>query len=424
MSMNTALSGLSAAQTDIAATSHNIANVATIGFRGSRAEFADIFNQSPYTVSRTTTGTGTQVTRIAQDFGQGSIVGTGNRLDLAIEGPGFFALRPQADPRSGTSETQFSRAGAFSMSADGRIVNASGHQLLGWPVARDGGGLSQAVNMAGPLQIPLMMGNPRATSAIALEVRLPADPLMAGAQDAVPPSGAFNPSDATTWAHRTPVPLSDAEGRAISGEAYFVRVSNPTGGTSETTYRMHLVVAGTVLAAQDAAATLSFDAEGQLAAGTAPIGFAAEFGPIALDLGRSRLTNAPFEVRAASHDGQSRTQLTTLEIDNEGTIYASYGSDNRIAQGRLALVNFPNPGGLRVMGGAAFAATADSGAPLAGSPGDPGFGSLRSGALEKANVDLTEELVNLITAQRNYQASAKAMETSSGMMQTILNLRT
>lgn len=423
MSMNTALSGLSAAQTDIAATSHNIANVATIGFRGSRAEFADIFNQSPYTVSRTTTGTGTQVTRIAQDFGQGSIVGTGNRLDLAIEGPGFFALRPQANPRGGAPETLYSRAGAFSMSADGRIVNASGQQLLGWPVASDGGGLSETVNMAGPLQIPLLMGEPRATSAVALEVRLPSDPQMGGAQGAVPPA-AFDPADAATWAHRTPVPLSDAEGRAIAGEAYFVRMSNPTAGTPETSYRMHLVVAGAVLAPQDAAATLTFDAEGQPLAGTRPFAFAGETGPIALDLARSRLTDAPFEVRSASHDGQARTQLTTLDIDNEGTIFASYGSDNRIAQGKLALVNFANPGGLRVMGGAAFAATAESGAALAGSPGDAGFGSLRSGALEKANVDLTEELVNLITAQRNYQASAKAMETSSGMMQTILNLRT
>nr|WP_111299298.1 flagellar hook protein FlgE [Paracoccus saliphilus] len=424
MSMNTALSGLSAAQTDIAATSHNIANVATIGFRGSRAEFADIFNQSPYTVSRTTTGTGTQVTRIAQDFGQGSIVGTGNRLDLAIEGPGFFALQPMANPRGGAPETLYSRAGAFSMSADGRIVNASGQQLLGWPVASDGAGLSQTVNMAGPLQIPLLMGEPRATSAVALEVRLPSDPQMGGAQAAVPPAAAFDPDDATTWAHRTPVPLSDAEGRAIAGEAYFVRMSNPTADVPETSYQMHLVVEGMELAPDGNDATVTFDAEGQLVAGTLPFGFAAEAGPITLDLNRSRLTDAPFEVRSVSHDGQARTQLTTLDIDNEGTIFASYGSDNRIAQGKLALVNFANPGGLRVKGGAAFAATADSGAPLAGSPGDAGFGSLRSGALEKANVDLTEELVNLITAQRNYQASAKAMETSSGMMQTILNLRT
>lgn len=131
MSMNTALSGLTAAQSDIAATSHNIANVGTVGFRGSRTEFADIYNQSPFSVSRTTVGSGTQVTRVAQDFSQGSIVGTGNRLDLAIEGAGFFALRPTNTTPGATAETLFSRAGAFGLSANGVIQNASGQHLLG-----------------------------------------------------------------------------------------------------------------------------------------------------------------------------------------------------------------------------------------------------------------------------------------------------
>jgi flagellar hook protein FlgE len=422
MSMNTALSGLSAAQTDIAATSHNIANVGTIGFRGSRAEFSDIFNQSPHAVSRTTVGSGTQVTRVAQDFSQGSVVGTGNRLDLAIEGSGFFALLPKSANAGAESEMLFSRAGAFGMSADGTIVNASGQQLMGWPVAAGGQVLSEALSSAVPLSVPLAMGSPVATTQVSLALRLPADPAMSETQSAVPPLAAFDPADATTWAHRTQVPMFDAEGRSVEAEVYLVRLSSPDADNPETTFGVHLLRDGAVLPAL-APATIAFGADGAPLPAAAPLAFEGPEGPLALNLEGSALRNAPFEVTSAGQDGKTVNQLTTLDIDSEGTVWATYGAEDRVARGRLLLVNFPNPGDLRVMGSAAYAATTDSGTPQAGSPGAVGFGRLRSGALEKANVDLTEELVNLITAQRNYQASAKAMETSSSMMQTIMNLR-
>lgn len=421
MSMNTALSGLTAAQADIAATSHNIANVATVGFRGSRTEFADIYNQSPFSVSRTTVGSGTQVTRVGQDFSQGSVVGTGNRLDLAIEGAGFFALRPASSTPGDTAETLYSRAGAFGLSADGAIVNASGQQLLGWPVAGDGEVLSEASGAARPLQVPMSMGAPVATGAVTLEVSLPTDPAMSGAQGAVPPTVAFSTADPTSWAHRTSIPMFDEEGRSVEAELYFVRLSDPSAATPETSYAVHLVRQGQELTT--AAGTILFGADGLPVAGTAPVAFTGPTGAVTVDLSASSLRDRPFEVGSASHDGQTVTQLTTLDIDAKGSVWAVYGANDRVACGKLLLVNFPNPGGLRVMGNASFAATTDSGLPVAGSPGGSGFGLLRSGALEKANVDLTEELVNLINAQRNYQASAKALETSSSMMQTIMNLR-
>jgi len=422
MSMNTALSGLTAAQSDIAATSHNIANVGTVGFRGSRTEFADIYNQSPFSVSRTTVGSGTQVTRVAQDFSQGSIVGTGNRLDLAIEGAGFFALRPPSTTPGATAETLYSRAGAFGLSADGTITNASGQQLLGWPVAANGQALSEALGTAMPLQIPLSMGYPAQTENLTMALTLPTDPAMAGAQDAVPPTAAFSADDPTSWAHRTSIPMFDDQGRSVEAEIYLVRVMDPSATSTDTVYEAHLLRDG-VAYAPDAGNSLTFGSDGGILPGSSALSFTGVEGSISVDLTQSTLRDEPFAVNSAVHDGQTRTQLTTLDIDAEGTVWAVYGSEERVARGKLLLVNFSNPGGLRVMGGAAFAATSDSGMPMAGSPGGSGFGLLRSGALEKANVDLTEELVNLITAQRNYQASAKAMETSSSMMQTIMNLR-
>jgi flagellar hook protein FlgE len=216
--------------------------------------------------------------------------------------------------------------------------------------------------------------------------------------------------------------MFDAEGRSVEAEVYLVRLSAPDATNPETRFGVQMVRDG-VLLDPGAEATIAFGADGAPLPGTAPLAFAGPEGAITLDLAGSALKDAPFEVSAVGQNGRTENQLTTLDIDSEGTVWATYGAEERVARGRLLLVNFPNPGALRVMGSAAFAATTDSGTPMAGSPGAVGFGRLRSGALEKANVDLTEELVNLITAQRNYQASAKAMETSSSMMQTIMNLR-
>jgi flagellar hook protein FlgE len=423
MSMNTALSGLNAAQSDIAATSHNIANVGTIGFRASRAEFADVFSQSPQSVSATRVGSGTQVTRIAQDFSQGSVVGTGKTLDIAIEGPGFFALRSGASANGAPGAMMFSRAGAFGMTADGTIVNAANQQLLGWPTAATGAALSLATAAAVPFRVPFSMGVPVATTQITAALRLPTDPAMAGAQSAVPPAAAFDPADPATYAHRSQLPVFDATGLPIETEVYLVRLSNPDAATPETEYAVHLLRNGTPLT-PDAGNTITLGADGRVLPGGGTLAFAGLDGALTLDLGASRLEDAPFRVDQVNHDGRNVSQLSALEVDRQGTVWATYGAEERVAQGRFMLVNFANPGGLRIMGNAAFTATGDSGEPIAGVPGSAGFGQLRSGALEKANVDLTEELVDLISAQRNYQANAKALETSATMTQTIMNMRT
>lgn len=216
--------------------------------------------------------------------------------------------------------------------------------------------------------------------------------------------------------------MIDAEGRSVTAEAYFVRTANPGGGSPDTEYEVHLVVDGAELPAA-AAATLAFGADGQPVAGTAPIAFTATGGTYTLDLGASELADGAFEVTSASHDGSEPADLSAMEIDQSGTVWASYGSDITVPIAKLLLVNFPSPQGLRNLGGAAFAQTPTSGDPTAGVPGASGMGLIRSGALERSNIDLTEEMVNLITAQRNYQASAKALETSTSMMQTIMNIR-
>ncbi len=422
MSMSTALSGLMAAQAEISATSHNISNVGTVGFRSSRVEFADVFSSSPMSNQRTAIGSGVNVQRVAQDYTQGNVVTTGSLLDIAIEGQGFFAIQQAPIGAGMAGETRYTRAGAFNMDATGRVVNASGDPLLAWPVGLDGVALTNQLDQAIPLTIPPTLGAPVPTSNLRLQVNLPSDDAMLGQQDAVPPTNAFSAADPTSYATRTPIPIFGPAGTPIEAEAYFIKISGPDAFTTDTVYELRLMVDGQELGPTDPLipSQVTFDADGNIIAGGA-LNFGAA--GLTVDLGGSRLTTTPFAVRSAAHDGAAPGGLTNLELDAAGGVWATYGALGRRPMGQIVLVNFANTQGLKVQGKASFGATADSGPPIAGAPGTPGFGNLRPGALERSNVELTEELVNLISAQRNYQASAKAMETSTSLMQTIMNIR-
>lgn len=422
MSMSTALSGLMAAQTEISATAHNISNVGTMGFRSSRVEFADVFSSSPFSVQRTAVGSGVQVQRVAQDFTQGNVVTTGNLLDIAIEGQGFFAIQAVAERNSAAGDTKFSRSGAFSMDARGNVVNASNEALLCWPVGADGKPLTNDLSQAIPLSIPLEMGTPVASTEVKLQVDLPSDNAMIGQQAAIPPTAAFDSGNPATYAFRTPIPMYGPDGKPEEAEAYFIKVAAPDATSTDTVYEMRVLVKGEELhpTAPATSNLVTFDADGEIVSGGTPA-----FGThgLTVNLGGSLLTRHPFTVQTASHNGSSAGRLTNLELDGTGAVWATYGTAGRKAMGQIVLANFTNPQGLKVQGKATFAVTSESGPPIVGTPGTSGFGLLRAGALERSNVELTEELVNLISAQRNYQASAKAMETSTSLMQSIMNIR-
>lgn len=418
MSMYTALSGINAAQTDIAATSHNIANVATTGFKSSRAEFADIFSSSPMSVSRTAVGAGVQVARTAQQFTQGNVSATGNVLDLAIEGSGFFAIRTAV---GNSTETQYTRAGAFSRDATGTIVNAGGSAILGWPVSQDGSPLSNDPADGFPIVVAPTRGEPVATSEVQIGVTLPISDAMLGAQDAVPPTAAFDPTDPTTFAFSNPMTILSKEGTPLNVKAYYIKTDSPDAADPSSTWEVKLSLDGNILAST-APVTVTFDMAGVVSAGGTGT-FDIVGRPVSLDLTGSGLADRAFRVESAWHDGMNPASLYSMEVNASGTVFATYSNGDSVALAKIFLANFPNPQGLRQMGATALGATPQSGAPILGTPGETGFGLLRSGALERSNVELTQELVNLITAQRNYQASAKAMETSSSLSQTIINMR-
>lgn len=418
MSFLTALSGLNAAQSSISTTSNNIANAGTIGFHGSRSEFADIYTSSPYSNPRTQIGSGVQLASVSRSFAQGSVTVTANTLDLALQGPGFFRLQSELEG----GQAVYTRAGAFGLNADGHVVTSGDRYLTAYPTAENGALLDTLRPQ--PLRVPMTRGEPTATGTLSVTLGFPAA-TPAGGQAAVPPVAGFDPADGSTFAFATPVNILDETGQPRDAMLHFVQTAAPDAANPLTTYSVHMVVDGMEMPTADGApATVSFDSDGLPAGGTlAPLGFTIGMQPLSVNLDGSALGMGAFAVRAMDQDGTVPRSLSGLEIDEGGTVWASYGGSEAVALGRIAVANFTNPAGLKSIGGAGYTQTRDSGPAAMGEAAINGFGSVRSGALEQANVDLTEELVNLITAQRNYQASAKALEANQTLSQTIMNMR-
>lgn len=406
MSMNIALSGLNAARSAISNTSNNIANAETAGYRGARAHFGDLFSSSPFSPVKTQTGNGVELQQIRRSFEQGALENTGNILDMAIEGRGFFTLRDQNGGQI------YSRAGAFGMDREGTIVNNEGLELLTRPVAANGAPLGGGAAQLSPLSIPMTSGTPQATGAADLQVSLPAN----GPTQTQP----FDAADPDTYAESTPIEVRGADGTVRDATVYFARTPVPGGSPSDTVYTARLVVDGTTMTA---GTSLTFDMDGQMTTPSGPISFSGGGDTIDVDFAGSRLDTGGFAVDRYAHDGRGLDALQGLEVDEQGVIWASYGDQAAQAMGQVALAGFNNEQGLRPLGSASFAATQASGDAMIGGPQTEGLGSLRASALEGSNVDLTEEMVNLISSQRNYQASAKALETSSSLTQTIMNIR-
>ncbi|MCB1874860.1 MAG: flagellar hook protein FlgE [Chromatiales bacterium] len=431
MSFNIGLSGLNAASSDLSVTANNISNAATTGFKESRAEFADVYALSPFGNGSTAIGSGVLLSNVAQQFNQGNLEFTENALDLAINGPGFFTLAPTLT----STERIYSRAGAFGVNENGFIVNSTGQFLVSFPVNQDGTVTSTSLGTATPVQIPAAAGTPQATSEIEIGLNLPAN-----AAELDP--ALFDPDNPSTFTNSTSVTIFDSLGDAHIATTYYVKQTPVAGPPASSPWAVYLYVDGVATdipggtAGSPAAgvnyAELVFDEAGNLAS-TSPapiegIAVALTNGASDLDLTLDFANNVPtqyagpFSVNVLSQDGFTTGQLSGLDISEDGLIRANFTNGQFVALGKVALTNFRNPQGLRQLGNTSWAQTIGSGEPVTGEAGTGTFGLVRSGALEASNVDLTRELVRLITAQRNFQANAKTIETSSNVTQTIINI--
>ena len=398
MSFNTALSGIQAASADLGIIGNNIANAATTGFKSSRAEFADVY---------TSIGQGVRLQTAAQQFSQGNIAFTENPLDLAISGKGFFQL-------DNSGSTVYSRSGNFKLDANGNVVNNEGYSLLARQAASDG----TITGAVAPLQLSNAYISANPTAALSSGINFDAREtetdsswsLIAGVPDTI----GYNSSTTTT--------IYDSLGNDHTIALYFSKldpVTNPNqwnvrtliDGVLEDTTPVTFNSDGSYNA--PANIPITFDPGGGAAAGQAFV----------MDLSASTQYGSDFAVTSLNQDGYTAGQLLGVDVDKTGIVFARYSNGQSQTVAQVVLANFANKQGLKPIGDTAWVETFSSGSPVVSEPGTAGLGLLQSSALEQSNVDLTAELVNMIVAQRNFQANAQTIQAEDTVTQSIINLR-
>ena len=406
MSFNTALSGIQAASADLGIIGNNVANSATTGFKSSRAEFSDVY-ASLLGASDTTIGSGVRLQNVAQQFAQGNVTFTNNALDLAISGSGFFQLE------SGGAMI-YSRAGNFSLDRDGFVVNNDGATLM----ARSADSNGAITGAVGPLQLDTDYVAPNPTSGLSANINLDAREAETDSSwlvvGGVPDPAGYNRSTTTT--------IYDSLGNDHTVGLYFSKldpVTNPNEWNVRTIIDGALVDTTAVTFNTDG----SYNAPALIPITFNPVGGATIPQSFDIDLSSSTQYGSDFAVNSLSQDGYTSGQLLGVTIDKEGIIFARYSNGQSQARGQIVLANCANVQGLQPLGDTAWAETFASGAPVVSEPGTAGLGLIQSSALEDSNVDLTDQLVRMIEAQRNFQANAQTIQAEDAVTQTIINLR-
>lgn len=408
MGFQQGLSGLNVAAKNLDAVGNNVANASTVGFKSARAEFADAYASAAGAAASTQIGIGATVAAVRQQFTQGNITTTQNPLDVAINGTGFFRL-------STNGAISYSRNGQFSLDKDGYIVTNGGARLTGYPA--DASGKLQPP--AAELKMHFNDLRAKPTAKVSLSLNL----------DAGTAAQTFSSSDPTTY-ESTAMTIYDREGRRYSLTLYFTRTSPLSSNTWEVRGALDgIPIGGNTW--PTLGSTLQFNSSGALTAAVTltpsltltngaatPQNLNIEFA-----VGQVTQFAAPFAVNQLQQDGYKPGSLAGFSIGPDGMVLARYTNGQTRAQGQIVLANFVNPQGLAPQGGNQWVETSESGQPVIGAPGTAQLGTLQSGALEESNVDLTEELVKMITAQRIYQANAQTIRTQDQIMQTLVNLR-
>ena len=422
MSFYTSLSGLQASQSEMNTISHNLANVATNGFKKSRTEFADVIASSVNISPTQMVGSGVTVKANRQQFGQGNLIQSSSSLDLAISGDGFFAIKPQLDG----SKVNFTRNGGFSVNQDRYVTDADGNFLQVYPVDGSGAVVATGIDQTQSLRLPATSGTAVPTSQINMTVNLPS----AGP---IPTTATFDRFDPSSYNQSTSTTIYDNNGNPQTMTTYFKRTSASTGTGVNSTWEAYNYVGDVPLTAGGSnKINLTFDSSGTLTAPTTATTFdpftpagAPSAQTATFNFGNATTQQAqPFNIASRSQNGKAVGQIEGVTVDGDGLVKASFSNGDIQTLGKVVLANFTDPAGLRQLGDSTWAATGLSGQPQLGAAGVDGFGNLMSSTIERSNVDITEELVNLIAAQRNFQANAKALDTASQISETIFNIRT
>lgn len=422
MPFRSALSGINAAAQELRIIGNNVSNASTTGFKQSRANFSDVYAASSSGGTANSIGAGVRLASVDQLFTQGNIGFTDSKLDMAINGGGFFILEDNGS-------RVYSRSGQFQADRDGFIVNSNDQKMI-VNVADENGSITGA---AGPLQLDSSNIPPSSTTLVEASVNLDS-----GKE---PPSTfPFDPERPSSFTHSTSLTVYDSLGTPHLQSLYYVKTANPNE------WEMHTFVDGKHLKGPVDPATglynpdkIKFDGSGALshinAVAVPPgkisydaidTGSGADPMEITMDLqGAVPVTQfgGAFTVNGIKQNGYTSGRLTGIDIDDTGIVRARFTNGQNRTLGQVTLANFSNPNGMRQLGDSNWAESFDSGPALIGTPGSGSLGLIQSGALEGSNVDLTGQLVNMITAQRNFQANAQVISTADAVTQTVINIR-
>jgi flagellar hook protein FlgE len=441
MSFNIGLSGLYAANKQLDVTGNNIANVATTGFKSSRAEFEDVYSASRLGTGSQTTGNGVRLANVSQQFSQGDVSNTGQVLDLGIQGNGFFIL-------SDNGSMSYTRAGAFKTDAENYVVDNNGNRLQGYGVDTNGKIINGVLT---DLKINTSNQAPNATTRVDQTMNL-------NSSDALPTVTPFNIKDTNSYNKTISTPVYDTQGNKHSMDQYYVKTPganswtvytymdgrspsdptenppepmivditfNPNGNIDTLTTppppAAGWTLNGTTLTMKDWKPGVLVDAD------TNPPTWALngsdpDAGGVAFDMGKTTSYASPTARTAQYQDGYATGQISSLTIGETGVMTANFSNGQTKAIGQVAVASFANEQGLQPMGGSTWKETFSSGVAGVDAPKTGTLGSVVSNSLEESNVNLTNELVDLIKAQSNYQANAKTISTESTIMQTIIQM--
>ncbi|MDO8893993.1 flagellar hook protein FlgE [Nitrosomonas sp.] len=422
MSFQQGLSGLSAASTNLDVIGNNISNANTPGYKQSQAQFTDIFASSLDGAgsSKTQVGIGSRVSAVAQIFNQGNISPTNNPLDIAINGQGFFRM-------SEGGVVSYSRNGQFRLDGNGFLTDSNAANLTGYLADAKGDIVaSQPANLKlNTTDIP-----PQVTSTFTMGMNL-------NSGETVPTVTPFDANNPKSYTSTTSGTIIDSLGNAHLFSIFFEKTATAGTWNAYATVDGEASATGVPIGVTlDGAASkaLVFDNNGALTAPIAPFNVSVDLATIdaslsaasplvfSLDLTTATQFGSKFGVNSISQDGYTSGRLAGFTTSPDGLIQGSYSNGQTRSLGQIVLANFVNPQGLNPVGNGRWIETPSSGQPLVGPPKTGTLGALQASAVEDANVDLTSELVKMITAQRMYQANAKSIETQDAVLQTLVNL--
>ncbi|TFW29701.1 flagellar hook protein FlgE [Massilia horti] len=397
MSFDIALSGIKAINNQLEAVSNNIANSGTYGFKSSRANFASLYAG--------TSANGVEVGSMTQNIGMnGAMQTTGRSMDAAITGRGFFVTRDQ------TGVMTYTRVGIFNVNKDGYVVDSAGRNVQGFGAANGG-----ASGVMGDIRVPTGQIPAVASTKLSYEGNLSADWKT--------PLTAFDSKDSTSYNMAKQSVVYDSLGDKHTLTQYFVKTN-----TNEVT--VYYAFDGAAIKAGSTPApdqqTLTFNNVGQLP--PVPPSPALSFTPangaaaLTVSIDYSGTTQFAGEATTTTNntDGYASGVFVGVEVAPDGSVIAKYSNEQQQAIGTIAIATFPNEGALSSLSNTSWAATVESGTPLYDAPGKGLNGKLSTGTLEGSNVDITSELVGLMTSQRNYQANSKVISTENQMMQALM----